>query len=108
MKGLVVIIKNKRKVILHTRLQRFSTEEDKNKFLAAILKAFDNKGYIIKQYIVSDEPKEALNKPKRGKRYCPYCRQEVKLKKGEFGSKVCPICGISEQEFYFKKYNNFK
>lgn len=108
MKGTVIIIKKGKKVVLHTKLQRFSTIEERDQFIGGLKKAFSDKRYIINHYTISKDPIEPTEAPKRGHKYCPYCTETVKLKIGDFGSKICPICGISEQDFYFKKYNNIK
>lgn len=108
MVGAVVIVKIKKRTVFHSRLQKFSTEEERDSFINSLKTLLIDKGYNpkdIKSYLVSDDFEEPIEKPKKGKRYCPYCGQVIKLKQGEFGSKVCPICGISEQDFYFKKYN---
>lgn len=42
----------------------------------------------------------------RGSYYCPYCRKDRKFViKNSTGYKHCTICGISDQDFYVKKYN---
>lgn len=46
------------------------------------------------------------HKPKRGYYYCPYC---IKDRLFQYDSETkyshCPICGISDEDFYVKKYN---
>lgn len=46
-------------------------------------------------------PEEAIPK---GKMYCPYCRQTEKWVVHE-SIKQCPICGMSNNDFYVKKFN---
>ncbi len=41
--------------------------------------------------------------------FCPYCANKVVFKRHKSrGVKVCPICGISERDYYVKKINNIK
>jgi hypothetical protein len=44
----------------------------------------------------------------RGKRYwCPYCTKERMFKKSiRKDAKVCPVCGISDRDWYVKTYNH--
>ena len=111
--GTVVIVKVKKKIIFHSGLQKFQEISERDKFNKALYKHYKGKGYSDKEiqvYSVSSNPIEPEEEPKklRGKHYCPYCGQVNKFKQGEFGSRVCPVCGISEQDFYIKKYNKIK
>ena len=46
-------------------------------------------------------------KPYRSWYWCPYCNQwRVFLYNDYLGVNRCNICGISDQDFYVKKYNN--
>lgn len=49
-------------------------------------------------------------KKKRGQLYCPYCRDYRKFKpikkKGYVTYPRCVECGISNEDFYVKTYNN--
>jgi hypothetical protein len=38
--------------------------------------------------------------------YCPYCRQQDIWKKDFFGNQICPVCGISDNDYYVKLYNH--
>lgn len=40
------------------------------------------------------------------KMWCPYCQTVNEFKKTQGGYKNCPICGISNQDFYVKVLNN--
>ncbi|MGL4253978.1 MAG: hypothetical protein ACRCR2_08040 [Fusobacteriaceae bacterium] len=108
MVGVVIIVKERKRVLFHSKLQRFNTQEERNTFVLSLTKelkkAYNSK--YINIYDISDKPipNESEDK-KRGFHYCPYHGDLIKLKQGDFGSRVCPICGISEQDFYFKKYN---
>lgn len=51
-------------------------------------------------------PKEG-HKSKIGYLYCPYCRKDRKfLYDHRTGYKHCSICGISDMDYYVRKYNN--
>lgn len=44
--------------------------------------------------------------PPRGHSWCPYCiKYRVFVWSEKFSLKRCPICSITEQDFYYKKYN---
>lgn len=63
-----------------------------------------------------EKPKEVKDKvlPKNinlssGYVWCPYCSMPVKLiKDKKFGIKKCPICSISEKDYWMKKVNKIK
>ncbi|MCK9471808.1 MAG: hypothetical protein M0Q88_08660 [Bacilli bacterium] len=39
--------------------------------------------------------------------YCPYCRKDRKFQYNyTTGYSHCPVCNISDKEYYVKKYNN--
>ena len=45
-------------------------------------------------------------KGKKGEWWCPYCRRWRKFKSnGYLGVKQCKVCGVSDREWYVKKYN---
>lgn len=111
--GIVVIVKEKKKVLFHSELQKFDSIPERDKFTSTIRKAFKKKGISDKDihaYTVTNEPQEMDEDTQvKGKKlYCPYCGQVNKFKQGQFDSKVCPVCGISERDFYIKKYNKLK
>ena len=42
----------------------------------------------------------------RGHRWCPYCVQSRRfIEDKKLGVKKCQVCGISDSDFYYKKYN---
>jgi DNA-directed RNA polymerase subunit RPC12/RpoP len=46
---------------------------------------------------------------KKNESWCPYCSTKVILKKDKrFGVRLCPICGISENDYFVKKVNRRK
>lgn len=47
------------------------------------------------------------NKAKKGYIYCPYCRQDrIFQTKASTGNKHCPVCNISDRDYYVRQYNN--
>jgi hypothetical protein len=51
------------------------------------------------------KPPEGYKKP-RNHMWCPYCRKSRLFPFDEYrGVKRCIICGITENDFYIKKYN---
>lgn len=59
---------------------------------------------------INNQPDRAIPnnvKLKRGQYWCPYCSNPVKFINDEkLGVKRCPICGISNRDYYVKKVNN--
>lgn len=46
-------------------------------------------------------------KLKKGQLWCPYCSMPVKFKMDRYlDIRKCPICGISERDYYVKKVND--
>lgn len=108
-------IKGKRKpekvIKFNSRVQVFPNYGEALRFEVEILNALrglDKDNLIYEAYYISKNPiapEENLVTDK--KYYCPYCGTLNYLKSNfSTGYKVCPICGISMGEFYFKKYNN--
>jgi hypothetical protein len=43
----------------------------------------------------------------RGHKWCPYCVQpRIFIENKTLGVKKCQVCGISDSDFYYKKYNH--
>lgn len=52
-------------------------------------------------------PRPAWVKVSKGHKWCPYCnRVQEFLKDHGLGVKRCSKCGITEKDFFVKKYNN--
>lgn len=50
-------------------------------------------------------PKEGTKIP-RNQLWCPYCvKPRPFIDKPDIGVRKCPVCGISDSDFYVKKYN---
>lgn len=65
--------------------------------------------YIKKPKAVKDKsiPKGISLKSKEY--WCPYCSTKVIFQRDKkIGIKKCPICGISEKDYWVKKVNNLK
>lgn len=98
----------KSKIKFNSGVQRIS-EEGFNLYTTIMCKAVEDMGYVASVYII-DEPEA----PPYGQYihpkglWCPYCKTVHIFKKGEFGNSICPICGVSSEDFYTRKYNNKK
>lgn len=107
MNDVVVIgMKGKNKIRFNSGVQKIS-HELKDKFVSLMIEAINNMGLTPHVYELHT-PSATTEKIPRGQLWCPYCQSVHKFKKGEFGADVCPICGISSDDFYTRKYNNKK
>lgn len=107
MSDVVVIgIKGKNKIKFNSGVQKISHEE-LDKFISLMIEAINSMGLTPHVHKVTT-PDATENKIPRGQLWCPYCKTTHKYKRGEFGADVCPICGISSDDFYTRKYNNKK
>jgi rubrerythrin len=59
---------------------------------------------------INEEPDKSIPKGvklKKGQLWCPYCSNPVMfVKDNKLNIKKCPICGISDRDFWVKKVNN--
>jgi hypothetical protein len=50
---------------------------------------------------------EGVFKPKDSRHlWCPFCGEVKRFKMGENDALRCPVCGISDHEFYVRKANH--
>lgn len=60
-----------------------------------------------KVLIATTKMKPIEGKGKRGELWCPSCGEWRKFKKASRRNvKICDWCGLSDNDFYVKKYNN--
>jgi NADH pyrophosphatase zinc ribbon domain. len=85
-------------------------DEKMGEYKTLMTQAIEMMGLNVEYYIIYDTPIPPPKdfKPKSSSKYCPYCGTVHKFKQGEFGDRVCPICGVSLNEFYTKKYNKME
>lgn len=109
--SLVVIGIKRKKIVYNSGVQSFSNYDLAKRFKDKLIKNLkrNNPEWKYEFYIVSTkEPIKPLGDKhiKRGEVYCPYCAQTVTLKYHKsLGYKRCPICNISEVEYFMKYYN---
>ncbi|MGF7057363.1 hypothetical protein [Brassicibacter mesophilus] len=76
-----------------------------------MFKISDNKQFTI--FSIMSKPKQVVDekipdniKLKPSEWWCPYCSMPVIFKKNKSrGIKICPVCGISEKDYWVKKVN---
>lgn len=57
--------------------------------------------------ITKATPPEEETKKRKGELYCPYCCKVRKFQIDAYlGKKYCPVCGVSDREFYVRTYNH--
>lgn len=109
--GLVVIGRKKNKIVYNSGVQNFSDYNMGKRFIDKLKHNLrqNNPDWKLRYYIVSNRepfPPMEEHKVPKGSIYCPYCGQTNKLKvHRKIGCKKCPICGISDVEFYVRFYN---
>lgn len=90
------------------------TEEQADAFLAKKAEEYKEKGVSVKLYKISlrdpiypDESIPKKKNPKHGRPWywCPYCGAYRQFVAGT-NYPVCPICGISEKDYYVNKFNH--
>ena len=98
----VVIISNKGARVL----QKFQDEEMGRSFYLKLLNNVQasNKVYLVS--LTNPIPKPQDYKPSRyGTLWCPYCEDERRYYSNDLGTNTCPICHITDQEYYVRQYN---
>lgn len=106
---LVGVIRNKDLEVIYSTGRIMCSTKDQARLLRR--KLLDNfpEMYVYKVYLskakapsffqISQEDMDIAKKDK--KMYCPYCGRLEKWNKKE-----CPVCGISDNEFWVKTYND--
>lgn len=63
--------------------------------------------YLISLTKAIPPPEEFIPRKAQKKYWCPFCGDERRFKhNSRLDSDECPICGITDREFYVRKYNN--
>lgn len=98
---LVALKRVKNKIEYSSGLIYFNKLEDSKDFEHNMkLKGFD----VVEVDIKKSHPPDRLRSTGI---YCPYCKQQ-EVWRNTSGYKVCPVCGMSDHDFYVKKYNGLK
>lgn len=105
----VIIIRSNRKekILYHSGLQYFANKEARDIFVNTIKKEFGNINLEIYDVDIhqAHAPEDSDLKV-RGKYWCPYCNGYHKFKNWGKQYKKCEICGMSDADFWVRKYNN--
>lgn len=94
----------------NSRVQVFKSYGEAIRFEVELLNSLraEDSSLLYEVFYVSKyqvEPPEGFTPGSRY--YCPYCTNINYLKQNNVtGYRVCPICGISMNDYYFRKYNN--
>lgn len=88
-------------------VRKFKEDEMGINFYTKAKKHFPEPEYKVHLvHNTSHIPKPPDYEPKRkGTFYCPYCGEERRFYNTEYGSKICPICRVSDNDYYVKNYN---
>lgn len=67
----------------------------------------DEVGVYVVSCTKAYPPKDTdMIKLKSGKLWCPYCRRVCRFPGGAKNGYTCPICGITDLDFWVKTYNH--
>lgn len=102
-----VVIKEKKE----RHVEKFETREAAVEFLELAQKNFPkaNIGLVSNSAAIPPDPK--VIKPKQKKKtshlwWCPYCGDYREFSLGKNSNQCCPICTISDRDYYVKTYNH--
>ena len=102
----IVRANKKHKIIYNSGLQYFYTPEDRDYIVDRVKQKFQNINLEVHNVDTYKAHAPQSDEISRGVYWCPYCQGYHKFINGQGGYKQCPICGISDSDFYVKKYNN--
>jgi hypothetical protein len=106
---IVIVVRGNRKnrILYHSGLLYFYDPEERDYLVNKIRERFQKVNLEIYDVDIKDAhlPPGDIDKPK-GTYWCPFCQSFQKFKAAEGGYLHCPICGISDSEYYVKRYNN--
>lgn len=57
-------------------------------------------------HLVHPKPEPPNSKKVPGRLWCPYCREWRKFGENQIGYTVCEVCGISNRDYYIRRYNH--
>jgi len=96
--AIVVISRGKKgRIIYNSKLIYFYHEKALHHFIKVL-------GSL--EYVLVDVAQHHNFVEKGNGYWCPYCQQWEYWKATEGGYKKCPICGVSDSDYYVKTYNN--
>lgn len=99
--GVVIIFHKQKKV-----WKKFSDREGAFKFLNAAKVRFPGASSFLVSLAEPTPPPEGFT-PKKKNLWCPYCGEErVFITNSYLDLKQCPVCDMSDRDFYIRNYNN--
>jgi len=57
-------------------------------------------------HLIHSKPAPPSSEKIPGRRWCPYCRGWRKFATNRLGYTVCEICGVSDTDYYTRRYNH--
>ena len=57
-------------------------------------------------HLVHPKPAPPSSKKASGRLWCPYCRGWREFDANQAGYTVCEVCGVSDREYYTRRYNH--
>lgn len=99
MNAVVVIIKGKRAI------RKFQDENQGWQFFQLAKEKFGTRNTFLVSLTNHIPPPEGLVLRKKYY-WCPYCGDERRFIKDPYGYLKCPVCFISDKDFYTKYYND--
>lgn len=106
-KAFVVVIiarGKKNKITYHSGLKYFYTYKSAKLFIDKVMEECPWAEFYWVDVHEAHKIPEGEEIPKK-KMWCPYCQTIQEFKRSQGGYKNCPICGISDQDFYVKCMN---
>ena len=57
-------------------------------------------------HLVHSEPAPPSSKKVPDRLWCPYCREWRKFDANQAGYTACEVCGVSDMDYYTRRYNH--
>lgn len=57
-------------------------------------------------HLVHSKPAPPSSEKVHGRMWCPYCRRWRKFAADQTGYTVCEVCGVSDMDYYIRRYNH--
>jgi len=105
----VFIIKNRKGgIVYHSGFQRFDTKKQMEIFSKRLMKEFEGIHYELHFVdVYKASPIDELKHRSSARQvWCPYCQSWQIFKSQKLTHKQCPVCGVSDQDYWLKKYNH--
>lgn len=94
----------------HKHMEKFFQKGGKygaRRYYRRVKRLFEDKEVEIKIIsLINPSPLDPDKKQRKGELWCGYCREFRKFKRGEYGTRECPVCGISDADFYVRNHNH--